>query len=62
MAAETSKILLQFPGFYNNLSEPMPVANYPVTIIGLALSFLVRILLRPLSLARSASGLYQMLF
>lgn len=58
MAAEPSKTLLQLLGAYDNLSEPEPVANRPETIIGLALSFLVRLPPRPLSLpalARSRS-------
>ena len=50
MAAEPSKTLLQLLGAYDNLSEPEPVSNRPETIVGLALSFLVRTLLRRLFL------------
>lgn len=54
MAADHSKTLLELLGVYDNLSEPEPLANRPETIIGLALSFLVRILLRPLDLPAPA--------
>ena len=50
MAADSSKTLLQLLGAYDNLSEPEPVANRPETIVGLALSFLVRMLPRRLFL------------
>jgi len=37
-----TKSLIGLIGFYDNLSEPKPLSNYPETIIALALTFLVR--------------------
>lgn len=37
-----TKSLIGLIGFYDNLSEPMPLSNYPETIIALAVTFLVR--------------------